>query len=773
MCPDLHRSQEDLCLFILDDSYGLSDIDGSDVGWDSTEGLLGGADRKTAESSMSGYGNQPAIDYTTSQALQLDNHGFVYGETRSRSNTQGFMAYEQQGHAGAPTQCLPGEYDHSQYQLAYSTNTSYHPPSLYGVTQTAVPESNLQRSLVVTSWGPEQGHQGTLINVGLQSNYDLALLSTAKPTLSFANNDCPAMLKRLDDPRKFPYQYVLVSEVPMLNTAGSSSSRVLVSVQLRNTSGMTVNTIDVGYFHYNSQHGPGTGSPQGMIRQRSSFINMAKTYDPAANRAVAQPRSQNSTPGHYRTGSSPYAQRSRPHTHESSPRYLPYEMPSNRSRRRSSTISSESGYPIMDLTPQEPGWKSSYATDSSYGSRTAMSVTPALQMQSTLVPSINFEPPLFRTSQRLKNLNDIKDKNEGRSKMTPKITKVPHSVDARLEIHGNVDSMMDGWTADECKAKRRLVYLWRSQKDNIVHTSFAAWVPEARVPKAECTSCIWWEEEQDYYATSVDVIKICEQLVGGKLEIQEKNCIRRNISNIDKVDPTSIYKDDPKTGAFFSLVMGYTDPKPKNIQKTIKVFPWRIIAPALEKLVSKYGTVTDDYAELKSADYSSAPHLLCSIGRPKSEAYGPTSQPTNYLLKNGFLDTSNKDSFPRSPHSTSNSAHSHSISSTYSASSGSFTSSTASPNIPPAAFTSPTSYTMPVRTLATPTAVPQEYANYASYPQSDSLDDDQNPSHIIMAAGQQVRGSWNFSNLANNQDAYDVEAEERVPIGRHHGGSYR
>ncbi|KAL8810559.1 MAG: hypothetical protein Q9200_002481 [Gallowayella weberi] len=596
---DLHRSQEDLCPLILDDSYDPSDIDGSDVGWNSTEGLLDEADRKTVGLSMSGYGNQPATDYTASEALQVDNHGFVYGETRPLSNTQGFVPYEQQGHVDAPTQFLPEEYDQGQYQLAYSTNNLYHPRPLYGVTQTAMPEPNMQKAPIVTSWGPEQGSPGTLINVDLHSNYDLALLSTAKATMRFADIDCPATLKRLDDPKKSTYQYVLISRVPMLDLAELSSSQVRISVQLQDLSGMTVTMIDVGYFRYNSRHRTGIGSPQGVTQQQSLIMNMTKTYDPAGNEAVAQARSQSSTPGFYRTGRSPYAQRSRPQTQDSSPRYSPYELPSSSSRRRSSTILSESGCPTMDLTPQGSGWTSSYAANNRYGQRTALSVTPALRMQSSLVPPVVFEPPLFRTSERLKELN------KNMPATSPKITKVPHSVEARLEIHGKVDSMMDGWTPDECKAQRRLVHFWRSQRENTVFTSFAPWVPEARVPKEQCRSCIWWEERQDCFATSVDVIRLCEQLVarGGNVTTPEKNRIRRNVSNFA---PITIHKDDPETQDFFALIMGYTNPKPKNIQKAIKVLPWRNIGPAMMKLVKKYvspssylleppkGTITDN-----------------------------------------------------------------------------------------------------------------------------------------------------------------------------------
>ena len=39
---------------------------------------------------------------------------------------------------------------------------------------------------------------------------------------------------------------------------------------------------------------------------------------------------------------------------------------------------------------------------------------------------------------------------------------------------------------------------------------------------------------------------------------------------------------------FFKLIMGFPNPKPRNIEKDVKVFPWKILAQALKKVMSKY-----------------------------------------------------------------------------------------------------------------------------------------------------------------------------------------
>jgi hypothetical protein len=34
--------------------------------------------------------------------------------------------------------------------------------------------------------------------------------------------------------------------------------------------------------------------------------------------------------------------------------------------------------------------------------------------------------------------------------------------------------------------------------------------------------------------------------------------------------------------------MGFPNPKPRNIEKDVKVFPWKILGHALKKIIGKY-----------------------------------------------------------------------------------------------------------------------------------------------------------------------------------------
>lgn len=145
--------------------------------------------------------------------------------------------------------------------------------------------------------------------------------------------------------------------------------------------------------------------------------------------------------------------------------------------------------------------------------------------------------------------------------------------------------MAEGWSAEEKLAKRRLVLFSRSQNNNTIDASFAP-VPVDRVPpKVMCVSCIWWEEKKDCYITSVDTIQLLESLVAVKFGVEEKNRIRRNLEGSK---PITVSKAKIDSEEFFSVIMGFPNPKPRNIEKDVKVFLWKELRGALKKIIGKY-----------------------------------------------------------------------------------------------------------------------------------------------------------------------------------------
>ncbi|ORX73820.1 hypothetical protein DL89DRAFT_218431, partial [Linderina pennispora] len=98
-------------------------------------------------------------------------------------------------------------------------------------------------------------------------------------------------------------------------------------------------------------------------------------------------------------------------------------------------------------------------------------------------------------------------------------------------------------------------------------------------------SCIYWEEKHDFFITSVDCIYLLESLIAVRFTVEEKNRIRRNLEGFR---PLTVSKCKVESAEFFKLIMSFPNPKPRNIEKDVKVFPWRILPLALKKIIGKY-----------------------------------------------------------------------------------------------------------------------------------------------------------------------------------------
>ncbi|KAI9279100.1 hypothetical protein BY458DRAFT_488071 [Sporodiniella umbellata] len=158
---------------------------------------------------------------------------------------------------------------------------------------------------------------------------------------------------------------------------------------------------------------------------------------------------------------------------------------------------------------------------------------------------------------------------------------------ARLRIENDLSSMIKDWTEEERKNKRRLVQFWRRQEGT--ESIFARFnihrAKQSGDPPDFVVSCIYWEEKEDYYVTSVDCISLLQFLIGVMFTVEEKNRVRRNLEGFE---PETISKHKEDTVEFFRLVMGFPKPKPRNIEKDLKVFKWSKLDDALQKIVSKF-----------------------------------------------------------------------------------------------------------------------------------------------------------------------------------------
>ncbi|KAI8878754.1 hypothetical protein K501DRAFT_195157, partial [Backusella circina FSU 941] len=159
---------------------------------------------------------------------------------------------------------------------------------------------------------------------------------------------------------------------------------------------------------------------------------------------------------------------------------------------------------------------------------------------------------------------------------------------ANLDIAGDLDGMSKNWSGEEWDHRRRLVQFWRDQSNNKIQCRFQP-VPQSEHATANSgnivVSCIYWMERNDFFITSVDCIYLLECLMDIRFSVEEKNRIRRNLEGFR---PLTVSKCKTESADFFKLIMGFPNPKPRNIEKDVKVFPWKTLPYALKKIVTKY-----------------------------------------------------------------------------------------------------------------------------------------------------------------------------------------
>lgn len=480
--------------------------------------------------------------------------------------------------------------------LSYASSSFYPPSTAYEAAQSQFPVYDSRKAPEVTSYNPDQGGEGTRVFVGIQTGYDFNEASPLLLSLMFATRRCPSILTQLEH-RGSSYQYVLTANAPAFASTGWNSSRVPLQMQLQDESGLDAGVIDVGSFQYIDVGDPAS-TPD--TRKRKPSTESAELQRVPAKRSSNQqlqpPPVETYIHAPYALGEHLTYSQATPTapmnaTYDS---LVPYERsPSQRdfraggggSKPRSQSQSLHfDGQSLMRAPPtQRSSWISHHGLPSA--SRTSPSIsTPTSRISMLSSPSSSGNPPLIRTST-LPPPPGSPATSTASSTGAPFNPYAMYPHKAILQINGDLDSMADRWTPEEWSQKRRLVQFWRSQSGSIIHANFEPVKPEERAPNSISISCILWEERQECFVTSVDTIYLLESLVAVRFTVPEKNRIRRNLEGFR---PLTISKGKPESENFFKVIMGFPTPKPRNIEKDVKVFPWKILAHALKKIISKY-----------------------------------------------------------------------------------------------------------------------------------------------------------------------------------------
>lgn len=171
-----------------------------------------------------------------------------------------------------------------------------------------------------------------------------------------------------------------------------------------------------------------------------------------------------------------------------------------------------------------------------------------------------------------------------------------NNLRAVLQVETPTEPMavVDDWDEEERRMGRRLVRFTRVQDGCTLHVACEAIQPSEYTDGDTVVSCICRPPEavgpgespaSQCCITSVDIIFLLECLVGDIFNIEEKNRIRRNLEGFR---PKTVSKNKVGTEEFFQKIMDFPAPKPRNIEKDVKVFDWAVLPQALDKIIAKY-----------------------------------------------------------------------------------------------------------------------------------------------------------------------------------------
>ncbi|RDB24101.1 hypothetical protein Hypma_008546 [Hypsizygus marmoreus] len=173
------------------------------------------------------------------------------------------------------------------------------------------------------------------------------------------------------------------------------------------------------------------------------------------------------------------------------------------------------------------------------------------------------------------------------------------------------------WTPAEISVGRRLVRFSKMHDGCRLIVSCEPVRAEEYHESDNVISCIYCEAFDTCYVTSVDIIFLLERLTNNDFPVQEKNRIRRNLEGLR---PTTVSRYKPGFEEFFQRIMDYPDPKPRSIEKHLKVFEWSLLDQALAKILSKY-TIKTSSRQTESTEASGELSSSRSLGLADQQGY--------------------------------------------------------------------------------------------------------------------------------------------------------
>ncbi|KAH1942445.1 hypothetical protein KXW40_003784 [Aspergillus fumigatus] len=549
---------------ILDESLDFSDPEESRFAGAFSDGLLAKSEPFLSMSTFQKPPSAALLDYDSARSLHNGASYSTYGQTPYVTATS-LVPSPMADQASQISDCGP-YLPNQEYASSYEESRS----PMLGAESRQLPE--------VVSYNPQRGSEGTRVFVQIQCPHDLHSSPYATLYLVFGSKKCECLPHFLGL-QGSSFQYALSVDTPPFLATGSPSLAVPLQIIIDNHQGGSVNTLQVGVYTYEQTS---QDSPSDESRKR----RIASYSENVAYRPIRRAPGQQGYEDGRATSYSPYLQPLPamngflpPYQGNASPRVAPAQYSAGSSASHSS---------IRAPSPLTPAWSPSIVNVTSDSRAPAYAIAHSLRQHKSSSPARPANPTLIRTST-LQQANGL-----GHSQSFNPYAMYPSK--AVLKLNGDLDSMAEGWTKEEREAKRRLVQFTRMQNGSTIHADFKPVSPDERAPNSICISCIYWEGKDECFVTSVDTIYLLESLVGVRFTVEEKNRIRRNLEGFR---PLTVSKAKADSEDFFKVIMGFPAPKPRNIEKDVKVFPWKILSHALKKIIGKY-----------SASYSSTAGAL-------------------------------------------------------------------------------------------------------------------------------------------------------------------
>ena len=450
----------------------------------------------------------------------------------------------------------------------------------------------------VVSYAPSQGQSGTKVTIFLRSAYDLDAPQVT-PVIMFGQKRCQSILTKSVQPGQ-QFEYTITVDAPPFTPAASPSPQMPLSLTF-DQSPVTWDppSLDFGSFTYLDQSSFYPVQPPELTQKKRKLSpetspRRSPSKKPSMHHltgpASAMPQS---TPFRRPSLADSYSQIRRFSGPEPSQSYS-HNLPRMQSQQFWSTGQTT---PSLQST-QSPSWGYPQAIHSI--TRSPSTATMSAGSKASLLPSpaSGTTPQLIRTSTIHQSPTTASVAAPPTHNFNP-YAMYPSGSKAQLKVDGDLSTMSQNWTEAEWETGRRLVQFRRVQSGSVITATFEAVTPEDRIPNSICVSCIYWKERSECYVTSVDTISLLESLVGVRFTVEEKNRIRRNLEGFR---PATVSKTKQDSEEFFKLIMGFPNPKPRNIEKDVKVFPWRILAGALRKIIGKYVSYTCMHPVLTSTN---------------------------------------------------------------------------------------------------------------------------------------------------------------------------